>query len=202
MGWLLTIAAGLVTVGFMGGLICHRAPYRRPPRWQDIQGSDYIDIGVASEAAPAECAAVDAMSELLELASASDRRFLEIQSILYAVIRELPVAFIAVDAHGDVLITSNEGIVQGSEDVKQGSPVPSWGDLWELRKDGAEVTPDQWPIARALAGERVDPAVYCSISKGRDEQLRHKIWATPLRAHGKTAGAIVFFEREAEVGPA
>lgn len=128
------------------------------------------------------------------------KKYLTISNILSSVLKQLPVAVIAVDIHGNIIELTNHAKKEASgsltEDIAESYNAYSWDKVWDVYDvSGNLVSLEDYPVIRALdRQEEVEPSVYKSIAKDSGEITYHNIWAEPIMSGKEQLGACVYIQ--------
>ncbi|GAA4017881.1 hypothetical protein GCM10022280_16520 [Sphingomonas swuensis] len=123
---------------------------------------------------------------------AADRALRESEARLRAVIEGMPVGLVFADAAGR-LSGSNRMLVDLiAHEVIPSERVENYADDYvAFHEDGRQVESHEYPLARALRGEK-RPELECLVNRGDGSQRWLRYVASPIRdADGGIAGAVV-----------
>jgi signal transduction histidine kinase len=125
------------------------------------------------------------------------------QRSLLAILENLPVAVMVADREGRIVFSNTQAINTLGHPVDHITSIASYARLYGFGSDGVPLTPEEYPLARALRGEAVPPTDYrYRRPDGTEVWLRAA--AAPVVSSDGITGASVLFrnvdsEREAAV---
>jgi len=128
------------------------------------------------------------------------KKYLTISKILSNVLKQLPVAVIAVDAHGNIIeitdCAKKEASDSLTEDIAESYNAYSWDKVWDMYDENENFIPlEQYPVIRALNSvENVPPKVYKSVAKDTEKVTYHSVWAEPIMCGAEQLGACVYIK--------
>ena len=196
MGWLAAACAAVLgaflLVGALAGVIGVQTAWLAAPRAVAaslgvlLLGIAFLVAAAAAGAAPG--AAAERERARLAVQAAIERRRLE------TVVRKIPAGVILADApSGRITLVSPEAERMLGRSI-EGAPIEAvWKPDQLLDPEGRTVPPEEWPIRRALRGERVRDE---ELAFRRDDGslIRIQVMATPIHApEDGIAGAVVVF---------
>lgn len=136
------------------------------------------------------------LQQLLDTARRIDNRRAIEHSVLKALLKDHPIAFVAVDTRGVPVPISDRSLQEAHPGIYELGelPIERWEEVFgRVEKwDGTYAPPEEWPIYRALQGEEVRDEVLVTYHSGKKRV--HLCDANPLTDEdGDQVGAVVYF---------
>lgn len=156
--------------------------YGKPATIEPVERSD--EVGLLT----------NAMSRMIATVAAREDELRARHRELETTLETVPAAFILVDVNGQIRLQNRAATALVGAPPKFGSALDRYrSELKLLTRDGREIPPDQWPLARALRGETINGD---DIEVCRGEVVTPTIIAAaPIRnADGQIDGAVVAFQ--------
>jgi signal transduction histidine kinase len=115
----------------------------------------------------------------------AERRLLE------AVVRDLPVAVAVAEAPGGRILHGNAALEAVVRRRVEADDVSAYGSFTGYTTDGRRLAPEEWPLARAVAGERVD-GMEIAVERGDGTRALTVQSAAPVRdPSGRVVAGVV-----------
>lgn len=109
-----------------------------------------------------------------------------------AVLEHLPAGCIVADAGGRIVLENARGVeILGHSVLGVESPA-DYARLGGLDEHGRELSPEEYPLPRALAGERLNRAEY-RYRRPNGSTVWLRLSAVPIERDGRIDGAVVLF---------
>ena len=117
----------------------------------------------------------------------------EYRALLEAVIENIPAGVLVMDGEGRAVLASRQALEMLGIDSLELDALANWRDTEAHHLDGRPVQPDEWPMARTLAGgETVNAEKYEVVVSGRPLIL--EIASAPLvSSTGQRSGGLAIF---------
>ncbi|MCI0630284.1 MAG: ATP-binding protein [Phycisphaerales bacterium] len=153
-------------------------------------GTALVAIGTVTILASTLCWIARGLSRQAQIALAAEQAVRDSKSRLTTILGQLPVGVGVVDRNGRWIVSN--ALMRTFVPSTIPSRDPGRVGRWRARgPDGRDIARDQWPIARAFAGEIVSPGIEFTYTPDDGREVYTLVSTAPLRNHDGTIHAVV-----------